>query len=129
MATKICENCKSTFKRNPKFGRLQWESVKTCSVDCSNKLRATHGLRKTRLYGIWAGVKQRCLNENCKEYPYYGLRGITICDEWKDNFQSFYDYVKPYPGSDFELGRIDNDKNYEPGNVEWQTASKNMQNT
>jgi hypothetical protein len=47
---------------------------------------------------------------------------------WFSDFAAFAADVGPDPGSGFEIGRIDNDKGYAPGNVEWQTHSKNMRN-
>ncbi len=48
----------------------------------------THGKSRvngkhTILYGRWANIKDRCSNPNSKDFPQYGGRGITICDEWK----------------------------------------------
>lgn len=70
----------------------------TKSCGCSKRefisdARTTHGMRKTRLYRIWTGVKDRCLNENSKYRKRYGGRGITICDEWKDSFEAFRDWA------------------------------------
>jgi len=70
----------------------------------------------------------RCYNSNDKAYSYYGGRGIKICPEWKNSFTQFYkDMDHPPPG--FEIDRIDNDGNYEPGNCRWTTREENMRNT
>lgn len=57
-----------------------------------NKQRITHGMRNIRLYSIWNNIKDRILNENCKDYHRYGGRGIEICAEWKDSFETFYNW-------------------------------------
>ena len=44
----------------------------------------THGKSKTRLHEIWSGMRKRCTNPNCKSYPLYGGRGISVCEEWDD---------------------------------------------
>ena len=99
---------------------------KTKSCGClAKEIKTTHGKSRTKENKVWRGIKQRCLNPKHKQYPDYGGRGITICDEWKDDFQAFYDCVgkAPYPSA--SLDRINNDGNYEPGNIRW--ASKSIQ--
>ncbi len=89
----------------------------------------THGLRKTRLYRIWANMKDRCLNRNTRSYSYYGGRGITICEEWKNDFQAFYDWAMANGyRDDLSIDRIDNDKGYSPNNCRWATHSEQMYN-
>lgn len=90
--------------------------------------RRTHGMTGTTEYKIWEGIKQRCLNPNERGYPKYGGRGIKVCDEWAASFQAFFDYVGYRPGPEFTIDRIDNDGNYEPGNVRWATARQQSAN-
>jgi hypothetical protein len=88
-------------------------------------------MSKTRTYRIWAGIKTRCLNQNDPNYPRYGSRGITVCDEWRQSFESFRDYVSRLPNfdnEDYSLDRINNDGNYEPGNVRWATDKEQCRN-
>lgn len=49
-------------------------------------------MRKHPLYGVWADIKKRCYNTNCRAYKWYGERGVVMCDEWLNNFKSFYDW-------------------------------------
>lgn len=80
----------------------------------------THGLRRTRLYRIWANIKTRCLNANDPHYEKWGGRGITICNEWKDNFKAFYDWAMSNGyRDDLTIDRINNDGNYESNNCRW----------
>lgn len=82
----------------------------------------THGKSKTRLHSIWRGMKQRCNNPNREAYKDYGGRGIAICDEWKDNFEAFYEWAMANGYSDdLEIDRRDNDGDYEPSNCQWVT--------
>ena len=90
-----------------------------------------HGGKGTRLYRIWLNMKNRCYNPRTPRFHDYGGRGITVCDEWKDNFQAFYDYVSQlshYGEEGYTLDRINNEGNYEPGNVRWATKKEQASN-
>ena len=117
--------------------RTQTSKVKsgeTKSCGCYQKRRAskilkTHGLIETRLYSIWANMKKRILNPKFIYYPYYGGRGIIICDEWKNDFMSFYNWAMSNGYSDeLSIDRIDNDGNYEPSNCRWVTQTIQVRN-
>ena len=66
-------------------------------------------------------MRQRCLNANCREFKYYGGRGITICQRWAgpDGFRNFLADLGPKPFAGASLHRVDNDGNYAPRNVVW----------
>lgn len=108
----------------------------TISCGCYHKEIAKisntiHGKTNTSLSYVWSAMKQRCFNSKNKAYKNYGGRGITVCDEWKNDFQTFYDYVSQLPhfGEEgYSLDRINNDGNYEPGNVKWSTKKEQNNN-
>ncbi len=73
-------------------------------------------------------MKDRCSNSNAERYPLYGGRGIGVCKRWQDSFENFYQDVGARPSARHQIDRIDNDGNYEPGNVRWRTPSENCNN-
>lgn len=70
---------------------------------------------------MWMNIKARCYKKNHPEYKNYGKRGIKMCDEWLNSFERFFNYIGLRPSGKLSLDRIENDGNYEPGNVRWAT--------
>jgi len=79
-------------------------------------------------YSCWVNIKHRTRNPEHASYPDYGGRGITMCDEWYEDFNAFLSHIGPRPSSDHSVDRIDNEGNYEPGNVRWATRSEQQFN-
>lgn len=80
----------------------------------------------------WTNIKARCYNPKRKDYKNYGGRGIQMCDSWRCSFKSFLDYIGCAPAKEYSIDRIDNNGNYEPGNVRWatkKTQSNNKRNS
>lgn len=89
----------------------------------------SHGMCTTPAYKNWFGMKARCTDPNHTGYPWYGARGITVCQEWRDSFEAFLRDVGERPSRQHTLDRIDNARGYEPGNVRWATRAEQMRNT
>jgi hypothetical protein len=74
-------------------------------------------------------MRSRCFKKSNIKYKNYGGRGITVCDEWKDNPKEFIDWCKVQnPSEDLTLDRIDVNGNYEPSNCRWSTLSQQGRN-
>ena len=125
-----CGFCGTEFKA--RTSSVKFGYTKSCG--CYHMRRVseshkTHGLGSTRLYNTWSKLKNRVLNPKSKDYYNYGGRGITICDEWKNDFKSFYDWAMKNEYSDeLSIDRIDNDGNYCPENCRWTTRTIQQRN-
>lgn len=111
---------------------LRFNKTKSCGClksELSAQRKTTHGLRKHRIYRIYYGMINRCYNTNEKCYCNYGGRGIEICDEWKNDFKSFYNWSLANGYNDnLSIDRINVNGNYEPTNCRWITMTEQAGN-
>lgn len=119
---------------------LRYGKTKSCGCIQREKVaqrNSTHNSSKTYLYNVWCAMKSRCYNSNDTHYKYYGARGISVCEEWKDDFVAFQKWA--YENGYFEdktakgkniltIDRIDTNGNYKPSNCRWITTAEQNRN-
>ncbi len=97
--------------------------IKTYNKQCTHN---AYQWKSQRLYSIFYDMLNRCYNPECKDYKWYGLKGIVVCDEWKQNPENFERWaIQNGYSDDVTIDRISSDKNYSPDNCQWISRSEN----
>jgi hypothetical protein len=131
--------CECGEETEVQTSNLNGRNVESCGCLARDRVRErnrTHGRSKTQIHHVWTQMRQRCENTNNPNYRNYGGRGIRVCDRWKGpgGFERFLADVGERPAgraarrTPWTLDRINNDGDYEPGNVRWATDEQQAKN-
>lgn len=123
-----CGNTKivnrSVLTRNDRKGHIS-----SCGCRTYESKNYTHGMSKTRIYHEWLSMRKRCSRAIAKDYDSYEGRGITVCDEWNNDFISFYEWAMNNGYDDsLTIDRVDVEKGYSPENCRWITIESQQSN-
>lgn len=123
----IC-SCGKKFKA--RMARVKNNQIKDCGCGIFSKTQK-HGLTGTKIRRCWKGLIARCYKPGHISYKNYGGRGIIVYEPWLQSLLAFYNYVNKLPHygePKMSLDRINNEGNYEPGNLRWVTAKVQANN-
>ena len=130
----LCQ-CDCGNQTRASAAKLRFGQCKSCGCitrEATAQRSTKHGYsrrgQRSPEYRAWIEMKTRCYNPKATGFQYWGGRGITICDEWRFNFMSFFTYVGVKPTPKHSIDRIDVNGNYEPGNVRWATSMEQNNN-
>ena len=115
----VCQCGSSIVVQGSHLRALTTRSCGCLQKEVASELTASHRMTDTRVYRIWRGMKDRCMNKNSKDYVRYGERGIFVCSRWVGSFELFYSDMGDPPTSEHSIERQDNNKGYTPCNCYW----------
>ena len=108
------------------------KSCRCLKRELAKERATTHGHTKTGKwspeYTAWCNIKIRCTKTNAPNYKWYGGRGIKVCEQWMHSFTNFLADMGPKPEPTLTIDRIDNNRDYEPGNCKWSTMKEQCAN-
>ena len=113
--------------RITRYSSLVSGATKSCG--CANSKPKTHGQSNHPLFKIWRGMISRCTKPQAANYPLYGGRGITVCDEWLNDINIFIADMGERPSKDHSVERRNNELGYSKDNCYWATRKEQCNNT
>jgi hypothetical protein len=125
--TYVYAQCECTNIIETQLYKIQSGHTQGCG--CIKIKKRTHNLSKHPLYSVWQGIRRRCYEKNAINYHNYGGRGIGVCNEWRYNFENFYNWaIDNNWNKKLQVDRINNDLGYSPSNCQIVTNYENSQN-
>jgi hypothetical protein len=132
--------CACDLERPVEIGRLKLGKSKSCGCGVHKIGGEKHGLVGTLAYKSWDAMKQRCDNVKCRSYPWYGGRGITICEFIRSSPANLISLIGERQRKELTVDRKDNDGHYSCGgcpqclknkwkmNIRWATGKQQCRN-
>lgn len=132
LRTFVDVNCECGITKSVQVFNLKYGYYSSCGCEKHRRaisgFRKTHGLNNHKLHRVWVKMRERCYYRKGVRYTDWGGRGIKVCDEWKSDFMTFYNWAKDKWEEGLQIDRINNDGNYEPSNCRFVTAKENSLN-
>lgn len=128
----VLVRCDCGQEKKVRLGDLRKGHTTSCGclmVEKVKEANTLYGKTKTPEYKSWVSMIRRCTDPTLHNYHRYGGRGISVCDRWLGSFELFLEDVGVRPTLKHSIDRIDNDGNYEPGNVKWSTNKEQARNS
>lgn len=126
----IVECPKCNFEFEVTYQNIKNSNTTQCRSCASKESSITHGKTNHVLYKKYNNMINRCFDRKNPGYKNYGKRGITVCEEWRNDFKAFYDWsIANGYKEGLSIDRIDNDGNYKPSNCRWEDKFTQAQNT
>lgn len=124
----VCECKNKVLVKGYDLQRGHNRSCGCLAADKARQRNTRHGQYGTPEYRTWIAMLARCYNPHRVQFPYYGGRGITVCDTWRKDFSQFYADMGPRPSPKHTIERRSNDGIYEPSNCFWGTQTQQVRN-